>query len=87
MKANQKLNQMSRDVLTISKISRLTNKLKENGDIKEMVDQSTIKTESSPIFKEEYTCCISDLDTPDLTTSSAFIFSNSSISKILRKIM
>ncbi len=78
---------MSRNVLTISKILRSVNNLKENGDIGKIDDQSTMKAIGSSILEEEYTSSISDLNISALTTSSIFIRSNSSILKISRKIV
>ncbi len=72
---------MSEGISTILGIPRSTNNLKENGDIGEMNDQSTIGATSSSIFKKEYINSISDPDTPALTASSVSTLFNSSISE------
>ncbi len=87
LRTSQKLDRILGSVLIISGILRLANNLKENGDIRRIDDQSTIKTINSFVFEEEYTGSISNLDILTLTTSSIFIFFNSFKSKILRFIV
>ncbi len=81
MEASQEFDQVSEDVSTILRIPRSANKLGKNGDIGRIDNQSITGIENSPVFKEEYACYISDLDTLDLTVSSIFILSNSFILK------
>src|SRR6266566_2853897 len=74
---------MSRGVSIILEIPRSANNLRENGDIGEIVNQSTMKTEGLSIFEEEYINGISNPNVLTLTVFSIFIFFNSFISSKL----